>query len=141
MLYVILGGLVLLALITAGRRGRPVRVRREWRFLSAAGAIAALAAALLMGLREAWIPALVLAGIGLSLAMSARVDGNRPARAAREPMSLEEARSLLGVGAEATPEEIKAAYTRLMRLAHPDKGGTSGLAAQLNAARERLLRR
>jgi len=26
-----------------------------------------------------------------------------------------------------------------MRLAHPDKGGTSGLAAQLNAARDRLL--
>jgi hypothetical protein len=26
-----------------------------------------------------------------------------------------------------------------MRMAHPDKGGTSGLAAQLNAARDRLL--
>jgi hypothetical protein len=29
---------------------------------------------------------------------------------------------------------------RLMRSVHPDKGGTSGLAAQLNAARDRLLR-
>jgi DnaJ-class molecular chaperone len=55
-------------------------------------------------------------------------------------MSLNEARSILGVTEEATSEEIQAAYTRLMRLAHPDKGGTSGLAAQLNAARDRLLR-
>ena len=29
--------------------------------------------------------------------------------------------------------------TRLMRAVHPDKGGTAGLAAQLNAARDRLL--
>jgi DnaJ-class molecular chaperone len=54
-------------------------------------------------------------------------------------MGLNEARSILGVDEAATREEIQAAYTRLMRLAHPDKGGTSGLAAQLNAARDRLL--
>jgi curved DNA-binding protein CbpA len=55
-------------------------------------------------------------------------------------MSQEDARSVLGVGPDATTEEIQQAYTRLMRLAHPDKGGTSGLAAQLNAARDRLLK-
>jgi curved DNA-binding protein CbpA len=54
-------------------------------------------------------------------------------------MSLKEARSILGVSADADPDEIEAAYRRLMRMAHPDKGGTTGLAAQLNAARERLL--
>ena len=42
--------------------------------------------------------------------------------------------------ADATAEEIQAAYMRLMRSVHPDKGGTSGLAAQLNAARDRLLK-
>ncbi|MDD3838185.1 MAG: molecular chaperone DnaJ, partial [Phenylobacterium sp.] len=42
---------------------------------------------------------------------------------------------------EATPAEILAAHKRLMGMAHPDKGGTSGLAAQLNAARDRLLRK
>ena len=52
-----------------------------------------------------------------------------------------EARSILGVGPEATDAEIRAAYGRLMRMAHPDKGGTSGLAAQLNAARDRLLKK
>jgi curved DNA-binding protein CbpA len=55
-------------------------------------------------------------------------------------MSLAEARSILGVGPTATRAEIKAAYARLMQVAHPDKGGTDGLAAQLNAARDRLLK-
>jgi curved DNA-binding protein CbpA len=56
-------------------------------------------------------------------------------------MAVAEACAILGVEPDATPAEIQAAYTRLMRLAHPDKGGTSGLAAQLNAARDRLLRK
>jgi DnaJ-domain-containing protein 1 len=57
-----------------------------------------------------------------------------------ERMSLEEARAVLGVGPTATPADIRAAYARLMRRTHPDHGGTSGLAAQLNAARDRLSR-
>ena len=55
-------------------------------------------------------------------------------------MSSQEARSILGVEDGATPAEIRAAHKRLMLLAHPDTGGTSGLAAQLNAARDLLLR-
>jgi curved DNA-binding protein CbpA len=56
-------------------------------------------------------------------------------------MSAADARSILGVAADATPEQIRSAYARLMQRAHPDKGGTAGLAAQLNAARDRLLKR
>lgn len=139
--YIILGGLALLVLVTAGRARRPLRVRREWRFLSSAGAIAAFVAAAILTVREAWLPALLLAGFGLSLAVAARLDTRRAPAPPQEPMSLEAARSILGVGPQASPAEIQAAYTRLMRLAHPDKGGTSGLAAQLNAARDRLLGR
>ena len=47
MIYIILGGLVLLVLVTAGRRGQPIRIRREWRFISGAGAVVALIAAAL----------------------------------------------------------------------------------------------
>jgi hypothetical protein len=141
MLYLILGCLVLLVLVTAGRAGRPIKVRREWRFLSAAAAIAVLVTALYLGFREAWIPAIVLIVVGLSLAGTARINKRRTPAVRREPMSVDEARSILGIGPEAGPEEVQAAYTRLMRLAHPDKGGTSGLAAQLNAARDRLLRK
>jgi hypothetical protein len=50
-----------------------------------------------------------------------------------------DARAVLGVDDGASAADIKAAYTRLMRMAHPDKGGTAGLASQLNAARDRLL--
>jgi hypothetical protein len=142
MIFLILGCLVLLVLVTVGRAGRPVRLRREWRFLSTAGGIVALVAGALLVIREQWIAALVLFAIGLSLAGSARFNPKRrPVGPAREPMSPDEARSILGVGPDATESEIQAAYTRLMRLAHPDKGGTSGLAAQLNAARDRLLRK
>jgi hypothetical protein len=141
MIFLILGCLVLLVLVTVGRAGRPMRIRREWRFLSTAGGIVALVAAALLVIREQWIAAAVLFAIGLSLAGSARVNPRRrPVTPAREPMGAAEARSILGVGSEATEAEIQAAYTRLMRMAHPDKGGTSGLAAQLNAARDRLLR-
>jgi DnaJ-class molecular chaperone len=55
-------------------------------------------------------------------------------------MSLAQARSILGVTDSATPAEIEAAYRQQIRHAHPDRGGTSGLAAQLNAARDRLLK-
>ncbi|MDQ2859639.1 MAG: DnaJ domain-containing protein [Pseudomonadota bacterium] len=55
-------------------------------------------------------------------------------------MNLDQARAILGVGPSATRAEIEAAYRRLIRRAHPDQGGTSGLAAQLNAARDRLVK-
>lgn len=53
-------------------------------------------------------------------------------------LSESEARAILGVGAEARRTDIDWAYRRLIRLAHPDHGGTVGLAAHLNAARDRL---
>ena len=141
--FVILGALALLVLVMAGRRGQPVRIRREWRFISGAGAIVALIAAALLAIREQFIPAALLLGLAVTLMGSARLNRRRATAAAapaREPMSRAEALSILGVGPEATPEEIQAAYRRLMERVHPDKGGASGLAAQLNAARDRLLR-
>ena len=140
MLYLALGAGAL-ALFVWASRGRPVFKRREWRFLSAAVALVAFTGAAYAGMRGAWEPAIVLIVVGLWLASSARQGTPQaPAKPRGRGMSLDEACSILGVEADATPEEIKAAYTRLMRLAHPDKGGTTGLASQLNAARDRLLR-
>ncbi len=133
-------GAVALLIIVWFSNGKPIFQRREWRLTSAGFAIAAFAAAAYVALREAWLPALVLVILGLWLAVSARTRGmaaSPPQPSAR--MSLDEARSVLGVEEGATPTQIKSAYTRLMRMAHPDKGGTAGLAAQLNAARDRLL--
>ena len=133
-------GAVALLIILWFSNGKPIFRRREWRVTSAGFAIAAFAAAAYVAVREAWLPALVLVILGLWLAVSARSQGVAappPQPSAR--MSLDEARSVLGVDEGATPAQIRSAYTRLMRMAHPDKGGTAGLAAQLNAARERLL--
>lgn len=140
MLYLVLGALALWLILRASRK-RLLR-RREWRFLTGAFAIAAFAGAAYAGIRSQWAPTLVLLMLGGWLALSTR----RPPAAAAPParpgdrMTADEARAILGVSPAAGPGEIQAAYMRLMRSVHPDKGGTSGLAAQLNAARDRLLK-
>lgn len=142
MLYLALGAAALAVFVWLGRRGRPVFQRPGLRVLSGVAAIAAFAGAAFLAVRGGWAFAPVLIILGLWLAMSARGQGVGGGAAPRtSAMSEQDARSILGVEAQATPEEIQAAYTRLMRRAHPDAGGSAGLAAQLNAARDRLIRR
>ena len=139
MLYLALGAAILWLLVGVGR-GQKLFKRRDWRLLAGALAVAAFSAAAYVGLGVRWGISIVLMVLGLWLVTSARINGAAAPRArASDRMSLDEARSMLGVGPDATSEEIQAAYTRLMRLVHPDKGGATGLAAQLNAARDRLL--
>jgi hypothetical protein len=51
------------------------------------------------------------------------------------------ARATLGVGPNASPDEIRRAYRAKMAQAHPDRGGSHNEAARLTAARDRLLKR
>ncbi|OQW56324.1 MAG: hypothetical protein A4S17_05420 [Proteobacteria bacterium HN_bin10] len=51
------------------------------------------------------------------------------------------ARTLLGVGPNATASDIRRAYRAKMAHAHPDRGGSHNEAARLTAARDRLLKK
>lgn len=57
----------------------------------------------------------------------------------RPSMTPAEARALLGVRADATPEEIREAHRRLIAKVHPDSGGSAELAARVNLARDALI--
>jgi hypothetical protein len=140
---IIIVGVLLALLVWAGRK--PARVSGSGRLLAALFAAMAAVAAVVSALRGGWIPSLILVGLSALIGRNART-GPRPASNPgggadlREGgMSLHEARAVLGVDATAGRPEILAAYRRLIQRAHPDHGGSAGLAAQLNAARDRLL--
>jgi hypothetical protein len=60
-------------------------------------------------------------------------------RAAGGPLSRADAYAILGLKDGASREEIREAHRRLMRAAHPDRGGSDWLAARINEARDVLL--
>lgn len=140
MIYLLAGAVVIALLVWAGRGGLRGMSGGGVRVAAGMLSLFALAAAGLLALRGGWLAGLALLVLGFGSAFAAR-QAPRGSQPRPRDTSLEEARSILGVGADATEAEIQEAYTRLMRMAHPDKGGTSGLASQLNAARDRLLGR
>jgi len=116
----VLLGLVTVALAITGRVGLA--------FLAAAGAWA-----LLTGTTPPW----------MRFPQGGRDQGGSrdipPGR--REAMSRAEALKVLGLEEGASEEQIRAAHRRLILQIHPDKGGTSYLAAKINEAKDVLLRR
>ncbi|MBX9802755.1 MAG: molecular chaperone DnaJ [Caulobacteraceae bacterium] len=134
--WLVLGAIAVWALIRLGRHSER-RGRAQWRVAATLFSAVLIGAGVLLAFRGAWLPAVGLAGAGLWLTVASR---QRIVVPHGEAMSAAEARSLLGVTAAATPQEINAAWKRLMGRAHPDQGGTEGLASRLNAARDRLLK-
>ena len=63
----------------------------------------------------------------------------RRATAPRRTMSAADARALLGVAPDATPDAIREAHRRLIARVHPDSGGSAELAARVNLARDTLV--
>ena len=59
--------------------------------------------------------------------------------AARNAIRPAEARALLGVGDQASLQEIRDAHRRLIARVHPDAGGSAELARRVNAARDALV--
>ncbi len=63
-----------------------------------------------------------------------------PPSASAPPLQRGDAAMLLGVAEDADPAAVRTAHRRLMQRVHPDHGGSDGLAALLNAAKDRLLK-
>jgi hypothetical protein len=65
-------------------------------------------------------------------------EGPGPASPDAARMTEAEAYRILGLAPGASLAEVRAAYGRLIRRVHPDLGGSSELAALINAAKEVL---
>ena len=135
-IFLAIGAAVFAALVWAGRRRS--LARDDLRLIRAFAAAMAAVAAVVAGLRGLWIASLALVAASIWLGRSVR--SRRPTAIDTDGMSDSRARSMLDVGPQASREEIEAAYRRLIRRVHPDVGGAGGLAAELNAARDRLLK-
>ncbi len=112
---------------------------RRWPTVLLAGA------AFLCLLRGLIGPAITLASLAaLSWVLWPQIERWRAPAPQSPPQDAPEdfaARRLLGVGPNATADEIRGAYRSKMAQAHPDRGGTHNEAARLTAARDRLLKK
>lgn len=66
-------------------------------------------------------------------------DGNREAKPTSGNLDVREALEVLGLDDDATEEDVIEAHRRLMQKMHPDRGGSTYLAARINDAKAVLL--
>jgi len=115
--------------------------------------VAAVGLVLVLSGRLAGLVALI-AGLSPWLSRATRlhafwrmIRGQRPAGSAPPPpppqgessLTRAQAFEILGLSPNAGPDEIRAAHLRLMQANHPDRGGSTWIAARLNQARDLLL--
>lgn len=133
-----------LALLLAGLAGWLIWTGRLQRMSAKDGMAlgAALVGAVLSAKGKPVIGAPILIGAALFFAGQGKLrrKGRTATPTPLPPQDIAQARALLGVAPDADADMIRAAHRRLIASVHPDKGGTEALAAQINAARDLLLR-
>ncbi|HEY0204961.1 MAG TPA: hypothetical protein VGC15_12525 [Acetobacteraceae bacterium] len=148
MIPVALGLLSLAVLLWAARGFAQARVANLKAMLGWLAALAGLAigAGLLLTGRgvSALFAAVLLGPLALSWWQEGKLPtpgrpGAPPSRGGRMPRS--EALAVLGLQDPVSDADVREAWVRLMRVAHPDSGGSDWLAARVNQARDTLLRR
>jgi len=72
---------------------------------------------------------------------AAKMAGNFSPKKTHGQMTKDEALEVLGLQHDATKTDINTAYKRLMAQCHPDKGGSDWMAAQLNEAKQVLIKK
>jgi DnaJ homolog subfamily C member 19 len=153
MAFLLLGGLALAALLLmlgvfSGAQVRTVKAFGIW--LVAIGGLALAVLLLFTGRGAAALGDLLMLGMLIWpwLRQRQRLGGRAgpggragapPPRPGRSGMTQEEAFAVLGLMPGASEDDIRAAHRRLMRVAHPDNGGSDWLASRLNQARDTLL--
>ena len=131
-------GLVLIVAAAVAWWGWQTRDARNLRFGDVAAVVAALVALKLFSRHEVLPGLLAIGGAGWWYWFR-RGGGAFPGTG--DGMSREQAGRLLDVSPSASPEEVRAAHRRLVARVHPDAGGSADLTAQVNAARDALLKR
>ena len=157
MLWLLLGTAILTALLLGLRafeRASAASIYSLLKWIAAFGGIAVTLLLLLSGRGPQALTGLVLVGplvwrkwqqwgqhggAGLGGSRFAGSGASPPPRRQGSSMTRAEAYEVLGLKPGATPDEIHAAHRRLMRMAHPDTGGSDWLASRINQARDVLL--
>lgn len=167
MIWIVFGAMALAGFLAVGRlaiRANPARARKPLRFASVAcwivGVAMALSGKVALGLLLMAVGAFAIGALGPARS-GARVGQKDQRRGApgggpdfeRDPnagggggrvrprsgvMTEEEAYQILGLQPGASAEEIGRAHRTLMKKVHPDQGGSTDLAARVNAAKDIL---
>ncbi len=157
-----MGKLLMLLMLPTGAylwwrylKGVPPEIKRKRISYGVAGAL--LTILVFVSLRGGSIGGAAAGGVGLAVlrflpsllrqyvAFKARkyvadATGSEPRPSARNQMSRSEALQILGLEEGADRDQITDRYKHLMKNNHPDRGGSSYLAARINQARDTLLR-
>lgn len=78
-------------------------------------------------------------GLGVGAAHAGNAEHAAPPPATGGTLTKAEACAILGLAPNPDAAAIRGAHRRLMQRLHPDRGGSNYLAAQINAAKRRLL--